>query len=74
MVAPCASRWCTPRKGADIDLGVIAIAKSFADPVGHYSRPDVTRLLLNREPQPTVEDFESTLSDAADDDLEDDIP
>ena len=32
---------------ADIDLGAIAIAKSFADPAGHYSRPDVTRLLLN---------------------------
>ncbi len=32
---------------AEIDLGAIAIAKSFADPAGHYSRPDVTRLLLN---------------------------
>ncbi len=53
---------------------MIAIAKSFADPVGHYSRPDVTRLLLNREPQPMVEDFESTLTDAADDDVEGDIP
>jgi len=39
---------------ADLDLGAIAVAKSFADPVGHYSRPDVTRLLLNREPQPPV--------------------
>ncbi len=61
---------------ADIDLGTIAIAKSFADPVGHYSRPDVTRLLLNREPQPTVEDFDVTLadgSDVADDDLDDDV-
>ena len=42
---------------ADIDLGAIAVAKSFADPVGHYSRPDVTRLLLNRGPQPRVENF-----------------
>lgn len=40
---------------AEIDLGVIAIAKSFADPVGHYSRPDVLRLLLNKEPQQLVE-------------------
>jgi aliphatic nitrilase len=42
---------------SDIDLGAIAVAKSFADPVGHYSRPDVTRLLLNRSPQSRVEDF-----------------
>ncbi|MBB6521700.1 carbon-nitrogen hydrolase family protein [Pseudoteredinibacter isoporae] len=34
---------------ADIDISAIAIAKSFADPVGHYSRPDVTRLVLNRQ-------------------------
>ena len=42
---------------AEIDLGAIAVAKSFADPVGHYSRPDVTRLLLNRRPQRRVEEF-----------------
>jgi aliphatic nitrilase len=40
---------------AEIDLGAIAVAKSFADPVGHYSRPDVTRLLLNRSPRSPVE-------------------
>lgn len=40
---------------AEIDLGAIAIAKSFADPVGHYSRPDVLRLLLNTEQQKPVE-------------------
>ena len=40
---------------ADIDLGAIAIAKSFADPAGHYSRPDVTRLLLNTSPVAPVE-------------------
>ncbi|MEM6583136.1 MAG: carbon-nitrogen hydrolase family protein [Pseudomonadota bacterium] len=41
---------------ADIDYGVISVAKSFADPVGHYARPDVTRLLLNREARDPVHD------------------
>jgi aliphatic nitrilase len=39
---------------ADLDFSLIAIAKSAADPVGHYSRPDVFRLLLNRNANPTV--------------------
>jgi len=42
---------------AELDMGEITIAKVFADPVGHYSRPDVTRLLLNRKPQPPTEDY-----------------
>lgn len=40
---------------AEIDLGNIAIAKSFIDPVGHYSRPDVLRLMINKAPQQQVE-------------------
>jgi aliphatic nitrilase len=44
---------------AEIDLGAIAVAKSFADPVGHYARPDVLRLMLNTEPQNRVESFSS---------------
>lgn len=40
---------------ADIDLGMISLAKAAADPAGHYSRPDVTRLLLNTAPSRPVE-------------------
>ncbi len=35
---------------ADIDLSAISLAKAAADPSGHYARPDVTRLLLNKTP------------------------
>ncbi|MCW5634867.1 MAG: hypothetical protein KIT17_16150 [Rubrivivax sp.] len=35
---------------ADLDLGMIALAKAAADPAGHYARPEVTRLLLNQTP------------------------
>jgi aliphatic nitrilase len=42
---------------ADIDLGAIGVAKNAADPAGHYSRPDVTRLLLNTTRARRVEHF-----------------
>jgi nitrilase len=42
---------------ADIDLGMIGVAKNAADPAGHYSRPDVTRLLINIKPARRVEHF-----------------
>jgi aliphatic nitrilase len=32
---------------ADLDLSLISFAKNAADPAGHYSRPDVTRLLFD---------------------------
>lgn len=44
---------------ADIDLGEIALAKSAADPVGHYSRRDVTRLMLNRASLTPTQPFAS---------------
>ena len=42
---------------AEIDLGAIGVAKNAMDPVGHYSRPDVHRLLLNKTPSRRVEHF-----------------
>jgi len=50
---------------ADIDLGMIAMAKAAADPAGHYSRPDVTRLLLNAKSQRPVVAFDSAAGLAA---------
>jgi aliphatic nitrilase len=39
---------------AELDLGAIALTKFAADPVGHYSRPDVLSLNFNTEPTPWV--------------------
>ncbi|MDE0154956.1 MAG: hypothetical protein OXS28_05045, partial [Gammaproteobacteria bacterium] len=39
----------------EVDFGAITIAKSFADPAGHYARPDVTRMILNASPVTPVE-------------------
>jgi aliphatic nitrilase len=62
---------------ADIDLGMISLAKAAGDPAGHYSRPDVTQLLFNRkrrepvvlqgpaEPEPAVAEPVSTPVEAA---------
>jgi aliphatic nitrilase len=44
---------------ADIDLDMITYAKSAADPVGHYSRPDVLRLMFNNQATPRVVPFEA---------------
>lgn len=43
---------------ADIDLSVIGVAKAAYDPVGHYSRPDVVRLLFNNKPALRVHPFD----------------
>jgi nitrilase len=47
---------------AEIDLGLISLAKSAMDPVGHYSRPDVTRLLFNNTRTRVVEHFVNPLA------------
>lgn len=36
---------------ADIDLGLVSLAKAAGDHAGHYSRPDVTQLVLNTHPR-----------------------
>lgn len=57
---------------ADLDLGMISLAKAAADPAGHYARPDVTRLLLDRTPGDRVvlrkRQADEVAHDAADDD------
>ena len=51
---------------ADIDLGMISLAKAAADPAGHYARPDVTRLLLNKAPAARVVTREAQVAEFID--------
>lgn len=39
---------------ADLDMGKVATARRFFDPVGHYNRPDVFRLHVDTSPQTAV--------------------
>jgi nitrilase len=62
IYGPDGSRLCEtlPEKAegmlyADVDLGVIRVAKVAYDPMGHYSRPDVVRLLFNNKPAARVQ-------------------
>ena len=55
---------------ADIDLGMIALAKAAADPVGHYARADVTRLYLNSSPLPRVEELRPAMAAPVEEDVE----
>ncbi|QGX91107.1 carbon-nitrogen hydrolase family protein [Tatumella sp. TA1] len=45
---------------ATLDPAALIFAKSAADPVGHYSRPDVLRLLFNNKPSACVLPFSDT--------------
>lgn len=45
---------------ADIDIDMISLAKAAADPSGHYSRPDVFKMVANKERRTSFED--STIS------------
>ena len=48
---------------ADIDLQAITYAKVAADPVGHYSRPDVLRLMFNDQANACVVPFEADFNE-----------
>ncbi len=60
--APLAEKLGEQEEGimyADIDLGVISIAKNSMDACGHYSRPDIARLLFNNKANRPVEELNS---------------
>ncbi|MFT4081498.1 MAG: carbon-nitrogen hydrolase family protein [Nocardioides sp.] len=50
---------------ADIDLSDIGLAKNIVDPVGHYARPDVLRLLVDATPRSVVLDATTITSPAS---------
>jgi aliphatic nitrilase len=50
---------------AELDLSLIAVAKSGNDPVGHYARGDVTQLVLNRAPRRAFVEVQRPPAEAA---------
>ena len=61
---------------ADINLVKIAYCKAAADPAGHYSRPDVMRLMFDPNPHEPVVPLEPALraAEPADDSRDDERP
>jgi nitrilase len=42
---------------ADLDLSFVSKRKRMMDSVGHYSRPELLSLLVNRAPQPHLREL-----------------
>lgn len=49
---------------ADIDLNNILGVKALLDPVGHYSRPDIFCLNINKDPKPMTKVFNESSNNA----------
>lgn len=49
---------------AEISLPMISVAKAAADPTGHYARPDVVRLMINRASSRPVVEFSAAPTEA----------